>query len=79
MARMNISTYYCHPYNSSERGSNERINHIIRRFYPKKSNFSIITQNSCDEVAEWINTLPRKILGYATPYELFNEQLSMVA
>lgn len=71
--------YYCHPYNSSERGSNERINRIIRRFYPKKSDFSIITQNSCDEVAEWINTLPRKILGYATPYELFKEQLSIVA
>lgn len=71
--------FYCHPYNSSERGSNERINRIIRRFYPKKSDFSAITQNSCNEVAKWINTLPRKILGYATPYELFNVQLSLVA
>lgn len=67
--------YYCHPYRSSERGSNERINRIIRRFYPKKTNFSVITQSSCDGVAEWINTLPRKILGYATPLELYEQQL----
>ena len=71
--------YYCHPYNSSERGSNERINRIIRRFYPKKSDFSVITQNSCDTVADWINTLPRKILNYATPQELFYEQLLLVS
>ena len=71
--------YYCHPYNSSERGSNERINRIIRRIYPKKSDFSVITQNSCDTVADWINTLPRKILNYATPQELFYEQLLLVS
>ena len=69
--------YYCHPYRSSERGSNERINRIIRRFYPKKTDFSAITQASCDNVAEWINTLPRKILGYATPLELYEQQLAL--
>lgn len=71
--------YYCHPYCSSERGSNERINRIIRRFYPKKSDFSLITQTSCDSVADWINALPRKMLGYATPSELFNEYLKKAA
>ena len=69
--------YYCHPYRSSERGSNERINRIIRRFYPKKTDFSEITQTSCDSVAQWINTLPRKILGYASPLELYEQQLAL--
>ena len=69
--------YYCHPYRSSERGSNERINRIIRRFYPKRTDFSGITQTSCDSVAQWINTLPRKILGYASPLELYEQQLTL--
>lgn len=71
--------YYCHPYCSSERGSNERTNRIIRRFFPKKTDFSNITQESCDNVCDWINKLPRKILGYATPLELYEKQLLLCA
>lgn len=64
--------YYCHPYCSSERGTNERHNRIIRRFFPKKQSMKKKTQNDCDQVAEYMNNLPRRALRYKTPHALFS-------
>lgn len=55
--------YYCHPYSSWERGTNENINRMIRRFFPKGINFDDVTQKQVAEVETWINNYPRKILG----------------
>lgn len=55
--------YYCHPYSSYERGTNENINRMIRRFFPKGTNFDLITKKQIAFVEEWINNYPRKILG----------------
>lgn len=63
--------YYCHPYCSSERGTNERHNRIIRRFFPKRQSMKKKTQADCDQVAAYMNNLPRKPLGYKTPQQLF--------
>lgn len=71
-----LTVYYCHPYSSFERGSNERNNRIIRRYYPKGQSLSKVTQSDCDWVAGDINDMPRKILGYATARELFEQELS---
>ena len=68
--------YYCHPYCSSERGSNERANRIIRRFFPKGKSMKHVTQKDCDRAAHWMNTMPRKILNYATAEELFQQELA---
>lgn len=66
-----IPVYYCHPYTSCERGSNENANAIIRRFYPKKTDFSQITQRDCDVLQLRINSLVRKSLGYRSSGEIF--------
>lgn len=71
--------YYCHPYCSSERGSNENANRIIRRYLPKGTDFRPITQKDCDTIAERMNSMHRKILGYRTAAELFAEQVSKLA
>ena len=71
-----LQIYYCHPYCSSERGSNERANRIIRRYFPKGRSLSRVTQKRCDEVAHLINTMPRKILNYATAEELFLQEIA---
>lgn len=71
-----VPVYYCHPYCSSERGSNENGNRIIRRYFPKGSDFKKLTQKDCDYVASRINSMPRKLLNYATAAELFSEQVS---
>lgn len=71
-----LTVYYCHPYSSCERGSNERNNRIIRRFFHKGHSLRNITQTDCDFVADKINNMPRKILDYSTAQELFNQELS---
>lgn len=55
--------YYCHPYSSWERGTNENINRMIRRFFPKGINFDEVTKQQVAMVEAWINNYPRRILG----------------
>jgi len=67
--------YFTHPYTSSERGTNECHNGLIRRFVPKGSRIDGYSIDDIAFVGDWCNTLPRKILGYASPEELFEQQL----
>ena len=71
--------YYCHPYSSWERGSNENQNKLVRRHIPKGVNFDDKTQNNIDDITEWINNYPRRILEYKTAEQLFNEELEKIA
>lgn len=70
--------FYCHPYCSSERGSNERMNREIRRRVPKGTDLSKFSKLDVQKIEDWLNHYPRKILNYATPQELFDEQLSQI-
>ena len=71
-----LSVYYCHPYCSCERGSNERNNRIIRRFLPKGKSLRQTTQEDCNRIAAFMNDMPRKILNYSTARELFEQELA---
>lgn len=73
------TVYYCHPYSSWERGSNERNNRIIRRYFPKGKSMAKVTQNDCDKVAALINAMPRKILNYENAADLFNRYIANLA
>jgi len=55
--------YFAHPYSSWERGSNENANGIIRRFFPKGTDFSKVSAASIQAVEDWMNDYPRRILG----------------
>lgn len=55
--------YYCHPYSSWERGSNENANILIRRWIPKGTNLSTISNERVAWVERWINNYPREVLG----------------
>ena len=55
--------FYCHPYSSWELGTNENINRMIRRFFPKGINFDEVSKNDVQRVENWINNYPRKIFG----------------
>lgn len=63
--------YFAHAYHSWERGTNENTNGLIRRYYPKGTYFSNITEEELKDVVEQINHRPRKRLGYKSPYEEF--------
>lgn len=71
--------YYCHPYCSCERGSNEVANRMIRRRIPKGVNFDNKTKEEIQEIEDWMNTYPRKIFGYETAEDRFQEELSRIA
>ena len=55
--------YYAHPYSAWERGSNENANGIIRRFFPKGTDFGLVSVAEIQKVEDWINNYPRRILG----------------
>ena len=63
--------YYCHPYSSCERGSNENADRLIRRHIPKGVNFDKKRQSEIKEIETWINNYPRKLFGYNTAEEQF--------
>ncbi|WP_102401957.1 IS30 family transposase [Haloimpatiens massiliensis] len=70
--------YFAHPYSPHERGTNERHNGLIRKFIPKGVAISKFSIDAIAFIEDWCNQLPRKILGYKTPEELFEEQLDII-
>lgn len=70
--------YFTHPYSSFERGTNERHNGLIRRFIPKGKRMSDYSLDDIAFIEEWMNTLPRRLLRYKTPEELFDIQLDTI-
>ena len=71
--------YYCHPYSSWERGTNEVTNKMVRRKVPKGTNFDDKTDEEIAEIEGWINGYPRRIHGYRSAGELFTEELEKLA
>ena len=69
------SVFFCHPYSSYERGSNENQNRFIRRFIPKGTLIGPITTTFIQSVEEYINNYPRKILSYSSSQKRFSEEL----
>lgn len=67
--------YYCHPYSSCERGSNENGNKLIRRHIPKGRVFDDMTGSEVRAVQDWINLYPRKLLDKRCSSELFAGEL----
>lgn len=62
--------YYCHSYASWEKGTIERNNRIIRRFFPKGTDFTKVTKKQVAAVQDWMNNYPRRILGWMTPNQM---------
>jgi len=67
--------YYCHPYCSSERGSNENQNRLIRRHLPKGADFDkVVNKNLVKEVEDWINNYPRAMFDGKSSEMMFIEE-----
>ena len=48
---------------------------MIRRWYPKGADFSLLTQADAKRVEDWMNDYPRGILGFRSAGAVFREQL----
>ncbi|OQB24928.1 MAG: Integrase core domain protein [Firmicutes bacterium ADurb.Bin182] len=62
--------YYAHPYSAWERGSNENANKLIRRFIPKGADIAKYSERDIKRIERWMNSYPRRLLGYRTPAEV---------
>lgn len=70
--------YYCHPYSSYERGSNENQNKMIRRHYPKGISFDKVTPADTRKLEKWINNYPRGIFNYYSSAEIYEACINSV-
>ena len=66
--------YFCHPYNKKKKGTNEKQNSMIRYFIPKKTLIENYSYEEINNIANWMNNYPRKILNYKTPLEALLEE-----
>lgn len=69
--------YYAHPYCSSERGSNENANRMMRRRFPKSTVFDRVSEKEIVQQANWVNNYPRAIFNGRTANMLFSEELRL--
>jgi IS30 family transposase len=66
---LGTKTYFCAPFHSWEKGTVENSIGLVRRFFPKKTDFSIVSDYQVKKVETLLNNRPRKCLNYATPIE----------
>ena len=74
-----MQVYFAHPASPWERGTNENTNGLIRQYFPKGTDFRMISRREIKRVQRSLNTRPRKSLGYYTPQEKFNELVALKA
>ena len=68
-SRMTI--YFCYPYHSWERGTNENTNGLLRQYFPKAMDFNLITEKELKQIVKKLNDRPRKRLKFRSPREMF--------
>jgi IS30 family transposase len=61
---LGVTSFFCKPYHSWEKGSIENRNGILRRYFPKKQNWRLTRQKKIDKVVSKIKAMPMKCLGY---------------
>jgi IS30 family transposase len=73
--KLSIKTFFANPYHSWERGSNENANGLIRDYFPKSTDFTVVSDKEIRYVENELNNRPRKRLGWKTPLEVFSVAL----
>jgi len=71
---LGTASYFCEPFHSYQRGTVENTIGLVRRFLPKKTNLATVSQNQLAQIESWLNTRPRKCLGFKTPAEVLNAE-----
>src|SRR3989338_2596167 len=70
-----IACFFAHAYHAYERGANENVNGLIRDYFPKKTDFTQVSEAELAYVEHELNTSPRKRLGYKTPLQMLGVAL----
>lgn len=70
---LDAECFFARPYHSWERGLNEHTNGLIRQYFPKKTDLTMITHGQAAKVQWLLNNRPRKCLNFKTPLEVFKQ------
>ena len=73
--QFNFKVYHCQPYFSFQRITNKNINGIVRRWYKKETDFSLLSEDKIKNLEWKVNNIPRKISGYKTAYQMYQENI----
>ena len=73
-----LSIYFARPYSAWKRGSNERHNGLLRRCIPKGMPIKAVSEETIPRTLQWCNNLPRKLLNYRTPLDVFLEEVNRI-
>ena len=72
-----VKVFFCDPHTPWQRGTNENTNGLLRQYFPKGSDFSILTIEDLDAAAASLNTRPRQTLGWDSPTEALAKVLAL--
>ena len=72
---MSFKTYFCDAYRPRQKALVENMNYMIHRILPKNIDINTVTQEVLDNVENILNNMPRRIFGYKTPNEMWEEKL----
>ena len=62
-----VKVYFCDPQSPWQRGTNENTNRLLRQYFPRGTDLSLISQAQLDQISLRLNQRPRKTLGFQTP------------
>lgn len=66
-----ISVYFADPASPWQRGTNENTNGLIRQYFPKGTDFSLVTEQELQEAEDSLNSRPRKCIDWQFPKDVF--------
>ena len=72
--RTKVKVYFCDPYSSYQRGTNENRIGLLRQYFSKKTDLTKVTNKQLEMIEFEINNRPMKILDWRTPYEVMMEK-----
>lgn len=72
---LGFKTYFCDAYSPWQKGLVEKINSMIHRLFPKANDIKTLTKRKLKKIEDLLNNMPRKVLGYKTPNQVWNENM----
>jgi transposase, IS30 family len=76
---LKVRTFFTRPYTSQDKGSVENRIGVLRRFLPKKTDLSLVSDNELQRIEDLINNRPMKLFNFKTPKQVFSEKIALIS